>query len=207
MHVFVRAGIRNKIAWLWGMHLFHFNCSCAVTKLCPTLCNPIDCSTVFPVLHYFLELAQTHVHWVSDAIQPSHPLSPPSLVLNVSQHQGLFQWVVSLHQVAKYWNFSFSPSNEYSGLISFKIDWFYLLAIQGPVKSLLQHHSSKASILQCSAFFMIQLSLPYMTIGRTLHSLITLTVNFQCKHILFSGHGFQQHQVKWQNIKYYFIRH
>ena len=134
MHVFVRAGIRNKIAWLWGMHLFHFNCSCAVTKLCPTLCNPIDCSTVFPVLHYFLELAQTHVHWVSDAIQPSHPLSPPSLVLNVSQHQGLFQWVVSLHQVAKYWNFSFSPSNEYSGLISFKIDWFYLLAVQGTIK-------------------------------------------------------------------------
>ena len=62
MHVFVRAGIRNKIAWLWGVHLFHFNCSCAVTKLCPTLCNPLDFSTGFPVLHYLLELAQTHVH-------------------------------------------------------------------------------------------------------------------------------------------------
>ena len=87
----------------------------------------------FPVLHYLLELAQTHVHWVNDATQPSHPLSPSyPLSLNLFQHQGLFQWVGSSHQVAKYWSFSFSisPSNEYSGLISFRIDWFDLLAVK-----------------------------------------------------------------------------
>ena len=93
-------------------------------------------------------LLKLHVHWINDAIQPSHLLSSPSPpAFNLFQHEGLFQWVVSSHQVAKYWNFSFSisPSNEYSGLISFKIDWFNLLAVQGTLKSLLQHHSSKAS--------------------------------------------------------------
>ena len=96
-----------------------------------------------------------------------------SLSFNLSQHQSLFKRVSSLHQVAKYWSFSFSisPSNEYSGLISFGIDWFDLLAVQETLKSLLQHHSSKASILRRSAFFMVQLSHPYMTIGKT----ITLT--------------------------------
>ena len=89
--------------------------------LCPTLCNPMNCSIPdFPVLHYLPEFAQTHVHWVSDAIQPFYPWSPPSLALNLSQHQGLFWWVNSLHQ---YWSFSISPSNEYLGLISFRIDW------------------------------------------------------------------------------------
>ena len=93
-----------------------------------------------PVHHQSLELAQTHVHCVSDAIQPSHPLSLPSpSAFNVSQHQGLFQLVSFSHQVAKVWNFSFSiiPSNEYSGLISFRIDWLDLLAVQGTLKSLL----------------------------------------------------------------------
>ena len=116
-------------------------------------------------------VTQNHVHCVSDAIQPSHPLSSPSSpALNLSQHQGLFQWVSSLHQVAKYWSFSFSisPSNEYSGLISFRMDWLDLLAVQGILKSLLQHHSSKASILWYSAFFMVQLSHPYMTIEKTI---------------------------------------
>ena len=124
---------------------------CSVTQSCLTLCNPTD---GFPVLHYLPEFAQTHVHWVNDAIQPSHPLSSPSpSALNLSQHQGLFQWASSLHQVAKYWSFSFSisPSNEYSGLISFRINWFDLLTVQGTLKSLLQHHSSKASILHHSA--------------------------------------------------------
>ena len=97
-----------------------------VVQLCPTLCDPMDCSTPgLPVHHQLLELAQTPVHWVSEAIQPSHPLSSPSPpALNLSQHQGLFQWVSSLHQVPKYWSFSFSmsPSKEYSGLISFRID-------------------------------------------------------------------------------------
>jgi len=110
-------------------------------------------------------------HCVSDTIQPSHPLSslyPPAF--NLSQHQGLFEWVSSSHQVAKVWSFSFSisPSNEYSGLISFRMDWLDLLAVQGTLKSLLQHHSSKASILLCSAFFRVQLSHPYMTTGKTI---------------------------------------
>ena len=107
----------------------------------------------FPVHHQLPELAQTHVHWVSDTIQPSHPLSSPSPpAFNLSQNQGLFQWVSSSHQVAKYWSFSFntSPSNEYSGLVSFRTDWFDLLEVQGTLNSLLQHHSSKASVLRCS---------------------------------------------------------
>ena len=129
---------------------------------CVWLCNPMDCSTPsFPVHHQLLELAQTHVHWVGDAIQPSHSLSSPSPpAFNLFQHQGLFQWVSPSYQVAKYWSYSFSisPFNDYLGLISFKMDWLDLLAIQGTLKSLLQHHSSKASILWCSAFCIVQLS-------------------------------------------------
>ena len=105
----------------------------------------------FPVHHQLPELAQTHVHWVSDAIQPSHPLSSPSPpAFNLSQHPRMFSNESVLHiRWPKYWSFSFiiSPSNEYSGLISFRIDWFDLLAVQQTLKSLLQHHSSKASIL------------------------------------------------------------
>ena len=112
-------------------------CCCSVTQSCPSLWDPMDCSMPgIPVLHHHPEFAQTHVHWVSDAIQPSHPLLPPSPpALNLSQHQGLFQWVGCLHQSWKYWSFSFStsPSNEYSRLISFRIDWFDLLAVQGTV--------------------------------------------------------------------------
>ena len=103
--------------------------------------------------------------------QPSHPLASPSpLAFNLSQHQGLFQGVRFRIRWPKYWSFSFSisPSNEYSGLISFRKDWFGLLAVQGTLKSLLQHHSSKASILWHSAFFMGQLSHPYMTTGKTI---------------------------------------
>ena len=109
----------------------------------------VDCSTPgFPLLHCLLEFAQTHIYWVSDAIQSSHPLLPPSPALNLFQHQGLFQWVSSSHRWPKYWSFSFiiSPSNEYSGLISFRMDWLGLLAVQGTLKSVLQPHSSKASI-------------------------------------------------------------
>ena len=119
-----------------------------------------------PVHHKIREFTQTHVHRVSDAIQPSHPLSSPSPpALNLSQHQGLFQGISSLHKVAKVLelNFSISPSNEHSGLISFRIDWFDVHVVQGTLKCLLQHHSSKASVLQCSAFFMVPLSYPYMT--------------------------------------------
>ena len=121
--------------------------------------------------HQLSQIAQTHVHWVSDAIQPSHLLlSPSPPAFHLSQNQDLFRWDSSLQHIAKVGSFSFSnsPSNEYSGLISFRIDWFDLLAIQGALKSLLQHHISKASVLQCSAFFMVQLSHPYMTPGKTI---------------------------------------
>ena len=124
-----------------------------------------------PVHHQLPEFTQTHVHWLGDAIQPSHPLSSPSTpTVNLSQHQRLFKWVSSLHQVAKVLEFQLhiSPSNEYSGLIPFVIDWLDLLAVQGTFTSLLQHHSSKASILQHSAFFIVQLSHPYMTTGKTI---------------------------------------
>ena len=119
--------------------------------------DPMDCSTpVFPVHHQLPELSQTHVHRCGDAIEPSHPLSPPTpSEFNLSQHQALFQWVSCLHQVAKVLELSISASNEHSGLISFRIDWLDLLAVQGTLKSLLQHHSSKASVLRCSAFFMV----------------------------------------------------
>ena len=107
-------------------------------------CDPMDYSTPgFPVFHHLLELAQTQVHRVGDAIQPSCPLSSPS-TFNLSQHQGLFQRVSVSHQVAKVLEFSISPSNEYPGLISFRIDWFDFLAVQGTLKRLLQHHNSKA---------------------------------------------------------------
>ena len=110
--------------------LWSICCCCLVAQLCPTLWNPMNCSTPgFPVYHHLPELAQTHVHWVGDAIQPSHPLSCPSPpAFNLSQHQSLFQWVSSslivLARVLELQLFSNSPSNEYSGLISFRIDWF-----------------------------------------------------------------------------------
>ena len=130
----------------------------------------MDCSmTGLPVHHQLPEFTQTHVHCVSDAIQPSHPLSSPSPAFDLSQHQGLFQWISSSHQVAKVLEFQLqhSPSNEYSGLISFRMDWLDLLAVQGTLKSLLQHHSSKASI-HCSAFFTVQNSHPHTTTGKTI---------------------------------------
>ena len=118
----------------------------------------------------FQSLPKLIVHWVNDAIQPSHPLSAPSPpALNLSLHQGLFRWVRSSHEVAKVLEFSFSisPCNEHPGLISFRMNWLDPLAVQGALKSLLQHHSSKASILLHSAFFIVQFSHPYMTTGKT----------------------------------------
>ena len=124
----------------------------SVTQLCWTLCDPMDCSmSGFPVHHQFPEIAQTHVHQGRDTNQPSHPLSSPSPpAFNLSQHQSLFQWVSSLQsggQSIGSFSFSTSPSNEHLGLISFRTYWFDLLAVQETLKSLLQHHSSKASIL------------------------------------------------------------
>ena len=121
-----------------------------------------------PVHHQLPEFTQTHVHRASDAIQPSHPLSSPSLP---AHHQGLFQGASSSHQVAQIigvFSFNISPSNEHPGLISFRMDWLDLLAVRGTLKSLLQHHSSKTSILRHSAFFTVQLSHPYMTTGKTI---------------------------------------
>ena len=129
--------------YLCGKYYKPSCCCCSVAKSHPTLCNPMDCSTPgFSVFHYLLEFAQTHVHWVSDAIQPSHPLLPPLSVFNLSQHQGLFQWVSSSHQVAKVlelqiqhqsfqWIFiGWFSINHWliQRLISFRIDWFDLLA-------------------------------------------------------------------------------
>ena len=129
------------------------------------LCNPMDCHTAgFPVLHCLLEFAQTLVHWVNDAIQPPHPLLPVfPPALNLSQHQLLSSELTLCIKWPKYWSFCFSisPSSEYSGLISFRIYWSDLLAVQGTLKSLLQHHSLKVSILRHSVFFMAQLSYPY----------------------------------------------
>ena len=105
-----------------------------------------------PVPHHLPKFAQVHVHCISDAAQPSHPLTPSSpSSLHLSQHQGLFQWVIGSHRMTKILQHR-SFLNEYSGLISLNIDWFDLLAVQGSLRSLLQHHSSKASILWCSAF-------------------------------------------------------
>ena len=131
----------------------------------------MNCSTPgLPVHHQLLEFTQTHVHLVSDAIQPYHPLSspspapiPPSIRVFSNEPTLCIGW-------AKYWSFSFSisPSKEHPGLISFKMDWLDLLTAQGTLKNLLQHHNSKASILRGSAFFTVQLSHPYMTTGKTI---------------------------------------
>ena len=142
-----------------------------VAQSCLTLCDPMNRSTPgLPVHHQLPEFTQTHAR-VSDAIQPSHPLSSPSSPApDASQHQGLFQWVNSLNEVAKVLEFQLQHQsfNEHPGLISFRMDWLDLLAVQGTLKSLLQHHSSKASILRHSAFFTVQLSQPYMTTGKTI---------------------------------------
>ena len=126
-----------------------------------------------PVPHQLPEPTQTHVHRVDDALQPSHPLSSPSpSALNLSQHQGLFDESALRIRWPKCWSFSFniSPSNEDPDLISFRMEWLDLLEVQRNLKSLLQHHSSKASILRLSAFFIVQLSHPYMITGKTIRS-------------------------------------
>ena len=136
-------------------------------QLCPTLCS----TPGLPVHHQLPEFTQTHVHWVGDAIQPSHPLSSPlPPAFNISQHQGLFKWVSSPHQVSKGLEFQLQhQSLQWTPrLISFRMDWLDLLAVQGTLKSLLYHHSSKTSILWYSTFFIVQISHPYMTTGKTI---------------------------------------
>ena len=132
----------------------------------------MNCSTPgLPVHHQLSEFTQTHLHWVGDAIQPSHPLlspsppapTPPSIRVFSNESTLRMRW-------PKYWSFSFSisPSKEHPGLSSFRMDWLDPIAVQGTLKSLLQHHGSKVSILQCSGFFTVQLSHPYMTTGKTI---------------------------------------
>ena len=136
------------------------------------LCDPMDCNTPgLPVHHSLLEFTQAHVHWIRDVIQLSHPLSslsPPAF--NLSQHQGPFKWTNFQIMWPKYWHFSFSISlsNEYLLLISFRMEWLDLRAIQGNLKHLLQHHSSKLSVLQYSSFLIVQVSHPCMTTGKTI---------------------------------------
>ena len=133
---------------------------------CVWLCDPMDHSTPgFLLLHYLPEFAQTHVHWVSDLIQSSHPLSPFLLMPSTFPTIRVFSNVLALCI-----SISISPSDEYSGFISFRIGWFDFLAVQGTLRSLLQHHNLKALILQCWAFFMVQLSHLYLTTEKN-HSL------------------------------------
>ena len=152
-----------------SIHNAHIQFS-SIAQSCVTLFDSMNRSMPGLSVHHQLPTStQIHVHWVGDAIQPSHPLSSPSPpALNISQHQSLFKWVSSSHQVAKvlefqlqHLSFQWTPR-----LISSRMDWLDLLAVQGTLKSLLKHHSSKASILWCSAFFIVQLSHPYMTTGK-----------------------------------------
>ena len=168
-----------------------------------------------PVHHQLLEFTQTHVHWIGDTIQPSHPLSSPLLLPSIFPGIKVFSKESVLHIMwPKYWSFSFSisPSNGYSALISFRMDWLDLLAVQGTLKSLLQNHSSKASILQHSAFFIVQFSHPYVTTRKTIaltrqtfvgkvmsllfNMLSRLVITFlpRSKHILIHGCN---HHLQW----------
>ena len=147
-------------------------CCCSVARSCQTLSDSVDYSmTSLPVSHQLPEFAQVHVHWVSDAIQPFHLLLPSFLSASIFPNIRIFSNELSVRIMwPKYWCFSFSicPFNEYSRFISFKIDWFDLLAVQGTPKSSPAPHSSKASISECFAFFMVQLSHLYMTTGKTI---------------------------------------
>ena len=139
-------------------------CCCSFTQSCPTLCDPMDRSTTgLPVLHHLPE--PTEIMSI-DSVMPSHHLilcCPLLLLPSIFSSE-----LVLCIKWPKYWRFSIIPSSESSGLISFRIDWFDFLSVQRTLKSLLQHHSSKALILWCSAFFMVQLSHPFMTTGKTI---------------------------------------
>ena len=161
-------GVISKVPWRQSDFAIQFS---SVAQSCLTLCDPMDCSTPgLPVHHQLSKFTQTHIHQVGDAIQPSCPLSSPSSTFNFSQHRGLFQWVGSSYQVAKILELQFQhPSfHECSGWINFRIHWFDALAVQGTLKSLLQHDSSKASVLWHSAFFIVQFLHLHMATGKTI---------------------------------------
>ena len=170
----VSSPVRNSGTRSWWSATLSMQrrCCCSGAKSCPTICEPMDFSMPgVPVLHCLAEFAQVHVHWIgvlSNHLILWHPLLLlPSIFPNIrvfsSESVLLIMW-------PKYWSFHFtiSPSNDYLGLISFRINWFDILAVRGTLKSLLQHHSSKASTLQHSTFFIVQLSHPYMTTGKTI---------------------------------------
>ena len=151
------------------LSIYHLSSQFGSVQSCAIFCDPTDCSTPgFPVPHQLPELAQTHVYWVGDAIQPSHLLlSPFPPVFNLSQHQGLFKWIRSSHAGGQRTEVSAWTSvvilmniHEYPGLISFRMDWLDLLAVQGTLKNLLQHCNSKASILLCSCCLYLKNSWP-----------------------------------------------
>ena len=171
----------------------------SVTLSCPTLCDPMNRSTPGLPVHYQLpEFTQTHVHRVTDAIQLCHPCHchlllppiPPSIRVFSNESTLCMRW-------PKYWSFSVSPSNEHPRLVSFRMDWLDLLTVQGTLKSLLQHHTSKASILRHSAFFTDQLSHPYMTTGKTIAltrrtfvgKVISLLLNMLSRLVIGEGDG------------------
>ena len=194
----IRESRTRSLTYLWSQvllpasvsHPWHVTCLCCVFgQYCPTPYDPKDYSMPgFPVLPYLLEFAQTHVHWIKDAIHPFHLLSSPSPpTFSLSQHQGLFHWVNSSYQVAKV--LELQPQHQFFQQI-FRVDflgtdWFDLLAVQGTFKSLLPHHSSKASILWLSAFVMIQLSHQYLTTGKTI-SLARYTFVSKVMSLLFN---------------------
>ena len=166
-HVLISTAVKETIQPLLMQHSVQFSHSVMSNFVTPwTVAHQTSLSitnTQEPIL--------THVCHVGDAIQPSHPLSSPSPpAFNLPQHQDLFKWSVLHIRCPKHWSFSFniSPSNEHLGLISFRMDWLDLLAVQGNLKSFLQHHSSKASTLQWSAFFVAQISHPYITTGKNI---------------------------------------
>ena len=172
-----KSGYIIKLCGCFYLLLLFFICSVLSNSLRPHVLQHAR----LPCLYHLLELAQTHVHLVGDAIQPSHPLPHPSFAFDLSQHQGLFQWVSSLHQVAKGLELQLQHQSFQwiFGLISFRIGWFALQTLE----SLLQHHSSKASILWHLAIFMIQLSHPYMTTGKT----TALTIQTFVNKVMFSA--------------------
>ena len=146
--------------------------SSSVAQLCLTLCNPMNHRMPgLPVHHQLPEFTQTHVHRLGDANQPSHPLCPLFLLPSIPPSMRVFSNESTFHmRWPKYWSFSFSiiPSKELPGLISFRMDWLDLLAVQGTLKSLLQNHNSKVLTLHHSVFFIVQLSHPYMTTGKSI---------------------------------------
>ena len=197
---------------LWFGFICMYKCFCSVAKLCPTLCGLMDCCTPgFSVLHYLPEFAQTRVHWVSDAFQPSHALMPPSPpAVHLSQIR-VFSNVLALQiRWLKNWSFSISPSNEYSGLIFFRIDCFDLLALQGILKGLFHHCNLNTTVLWRSAFLKVQLSYPYMTTGKVMSLLFNTlsrfvitflprskTFNFVAIVTILSDFGTQENKISY----------